>query len=40
MMSIIPMDLFPNWLLVSVIALGFVEVNLAALLGAWLYKKA
>jgi len=34
------MDLFPNWLLVSVFVLGFVEVNLAALLGAWLYNRA
>ena len=40
MMSLIPMNLFPDRLLVSVIALGFVEVDLAALFGAWLYKKA
>ncbi len=40
MMSLMPMDLFPDRLLAIVIALGFVEVNLAALLGAWLYKEA
>jgi hypothetical protein len=40
MMSIMPMDLFPNRLLVAAIALGFMDVNLAALLGAWLYKEA
>ena len=40
MMAMMPMDLFPNWLLVSVFVLGFVEVNLAALLGAWLYNRA
>ena len=40
MMSLIPMNLFPNKLLVSVIALGFVEVNLAALFGAWLYNRS
>jgi hypothetical protein len=31
MMSIMPMNLFPNRLLATVIALGFVDVNLAAL---------
>jgi hypothetical protein len=31
---------FPDRLLATVIALGFVDVNLAALLGAWLYKQA
>ena len=40
MMSLMPMDIFPNRLLAVVIALGFVDVNLAALLGAWLYKEA
>jgi hypothetical protein len=40
MMSIMPMNLFPDRLLATVIALGFVDVNLAALLGAWLYKEA
>src|SRR5277367_1710079 len=40
MMSIMPMDIFPDGLLATVIALGFVDVNLAALLGAWLYKEA
>jgi hypothetical protein len=38
MLAIMPMDLFPNSLLASVIALGFVDANLAVLLGAWLYK--
>ena len=38
MLAIMPMDLFPNGLLVIVIALGFVDANLAVLLGAWLYK--
>jgi hypothetical protein len=40
MMSLMPMDLFPDKLLAAVIALGFLDVNLAALLGAWLYKEA
>ena len=40
MMSIMPMDIFPDRLLATVIVLGFVDVNLAALLGAWLYKEA
>jgi hypothetical protein len=40
MMSIMPMNLFPDRLLATVIALGFVDVNLSALLGAWLYKEA
>jgi hypothetical protein len=31
MMSIMPMNLFPDRLLATVIALGFVDVNLAAL---------
>jgi hypothetical protein len=39
MTSIIPMGLFPNGLLLDVIALGFVDVNLAALLGAWFYEQ-
>lgn len=40
MMAIMPMDLFPNSLLAIVIALGFLDANLAVLLGAWLYKEA
>jgi hypothetical protein len=40
MMSIMPMNIFPDRLLATVIVLGFVDVNLAALLGAWLYKEA
>jgi hypothetical protein len=40
MMAIMPMDLFPNGLLAIVIGLGLVDVNLAALVGAWLYKEA
>ncbi len=39
LMSIMPMDLFPNSLLAIAIALGLVDVNLAALIGAWLYKE-
>jgi len=38
MMAIMPLDLFPNYLLFIVIALGLVDANLAALLGAWLYR--
>jgi len=40
MLAIMPMDLFPNGLLAIVIAVGIVDVNLAALLGVWLYKGA
>jgi hypothetical protein len=39
MTSMMPMGLFPNGLLFTVIALGFLDVNLAALLGAWLYER-
>jgi hypothetical protein len=39
MMAIMPLDLFPNYLLFIVIALGLVDANLAALLGAWLYRE-
>jgi hypothetical protein len=35
-MLVMPMDLFPNGLLAIVIAQGFVDASLAALLGAWL----
>jgi hypothetical protein len=38
MLALMPLDLFPNRLLAIVIALGFVDVNLAVLLGASLYK--
>ena len=34
-----PMDLFPNGLLAMAIGLGLVDVNLAVLLGAWLYRE-
>ena len=37
LMAIVPLELFPNHLL---LALGLVDANLAALLGAWLYKDA
>jgi len=40
MMNIMAINLFPSSLLIAVIALGFVDVNLAALLGAWFYKEA
>jgi hypothetical protein len=36
-MALMPLDLFPNALLAAIIALGLVDANLAALLGAWLY---
>ncbi len=39
LMAIVPMDLFPDSLLAIAIALGLVDTNLAALLGAWLYKE-
>jgi len=38
-MMAMPMDLFPKGLLAIVIALGLADANLAALLGAWLYKR-
>jgi hypothetical protein len=37
MAAMVPMDLFPTSLLAMTIALGFVDANLAVLLGAWLY---
>lgn len=40
MLAIMPLDLFPNYLLFIVIALGLVDANLAVLLGAWIYKEA
>jgi hypothetical protein len=39
MMNLMPMNLFPARLPVIVIALGLVDVTLAALLGAWLCEK-
>jgi len=39
MMAIVPLELFPNYLLFIVIALGLVDANLGVLLGAWLYKE-
>jgi hypothetical protein len=39
MMAMMPLDLFPNYLLFLVIALGLVDANLAVLAGAWLYKE-
>jgi hypothetical protein len=39
LMAVVPMDLFPNSLLAIAIAPGFVDANLAVLLGAWLYKE-
>jgi hypothetical protein len=39
MLAIMPLDLFPSYLLFIVIALGLVDANLAALLGAWLYRE-
>src|ERR1051326_5777526 len=37
-MALVPLELFPNQLLFLIIAGGLVNANLAALLGAWLYK--
>ena len=37
--AFVPMDLFPASLVVIAIALGVVDVGLAALLGAWLYQE-
>lgn len=39
LMAIVPMDLFPNSLSAMAIGLGLVDVNLAVLLGAWLYQE-
>ena len=36
----IPLKLFPNRLLLIVIGVGLVDVTLATLFGAWLYKEA
>jgi hypothetical protein len=38
MLAIMPMGLFPNTLLAIVMALGFVDVSLAVLLGAWICR--
>lgn len=38
LLAMAPMDLFPNRLLFIAIALGVVDVPLAALVGAWLYR--
>lgn len=40
MMGLIPLDLFPISLPVLVIALGLVDANMAALVGAWCYRDA
>ena len=36
----IPLKLFPNRLLLIVIAVSLMDATLATLLGAWLYKEA
>ena len=38
LLSFVPMNLFPNRLLAVAILLGVVDVTLAVLLGAWLYR--
>ena len=38
-LALVPLELFPNWLLFLVIAGGVVNANLAALLGAWAYRE-
>lgn len=37
--AIMPLELFPNRLMFTVIGVGLVDVSLATLLGAWLYKE-
>ena len=37
-LALVPLELFPNELLLLVIAGGVINANLAALLGAWVYK--
>ncbi len=37
-MALVPLELFPNQLLFLIIAGGLINANLAALLGAWVYK--
>ena len=37
-LALVPLELFPNQLLFLVIAGGVINANLAALLGAWVYK--
>jgi hypothetical protein len=39
LIAIVPMDLFPISLPAAAIALGVVDVGLAVLLGAWLYRE-
>ena len=39
MLALMPMDLFPKDLLVIVMAIGLVDANLGALLGAWIYRE-
>ncbi len=38
LLSFVPMNLFPNRLLAIAILLGVVDVTLAGLLGAWIYR--
>ena len=38
-MALMPLTLFPNRLLVTVIGVGLMDAVLAILLGAWLYKE-
>jgi hypothetical protein len=38
-LALVPLELFPNQLLFLVIAGGVINANLAALLGAWVYKE-
>jgi hypothetical protein len=40
MMALIPLDLFPVGLPLIVVALGLVDANVAALVGAWCYRDA
>jgi hypothetical protein len=37
-LALVPLELFPNQLLFLIIAGGVINANLAALLGAWVYK--
>ena len=39
-MALMPLELFPNRLLLTVIGVGVMDAIVATLLGAWLYKQA
>lgn len=39
MMALLPLDIFPNFLLFATIAVGLLDSILAVLLGAWIYRQ-